>query len=172
MDVARMTNSATHVFDVQDWITYYNKTPATKSVASKCEESVGGVNSTKHTVVVTPPDIVGVVEQSKNNTPDMQDIELVSPVQGAVQQARAELERAEPIKSLNVVKKRHRKSSGHKQRSKGKKKKKKKKKKKQKKKKKKKKVTKRLKSKIHKKKTKLKKKRRQSKKKTRDIFSL
>jgi hypothetical protein len=161
MEAVRMTSSSTHVPDFQDWITYYNKTPQTKSLVTKNQESVVAtvdVNS------VEKSDTKDVVELVGNSIVAMQDIELVSPVQGAVQQARAELERTEPIKSLNVVKKPHTKNGTLRKRSRGKKqhkkkgykkkrgKKKKKKKKNKKKKKRKNKVVKRLKSKTHKKK--------------------
>jgi hypothetical protein len=179
MEVVHMTNNTTHVPNFEDWISYYNKTPASKPVLDRTvERSVvtQGSNTATCTEVLKT---IAEVGDNNNITTDMQDIELVSPVQGAVQQARAAYERSEPIKSLNVVKKRQRARSGVKSKSQRRKKQKKrqrrKKKPSKKKKKKKKKVVKRLKNKINRKKTKLKKKQGSKKKKkvqTRDIFSV
>jgi hypothetical protein len=86
--------------DPADWIRYYDKTPPRQSFVSTPSISASlADNKSKQTLLI--PDL------KEEETPaltsnitgsDMQDVELVSPVQGAVQQARAEYVRAPSIK--------------------------------------------------------------------------
>ena len=96
-----------YVYDPQKWISYYEKKPEVFSLPQETAASV---------VVSTQPEkIKQVVEKSckkaahhledapidtgdKKELEMKNDIELVSPVQGAVQQAKAAYARAPPIK--------------------------------------------------------------------------
>jgi hypothetical protein len=94
--------SGTYLHNIQDWITYYDINSNVASFTSQPSPSVGlsvkadkqvSTNITESEVEKPTTPLV-----NSNITHDMQDIELVSPVQGAVQQARAAYVRAAPIK--------------------------------------------------------------------------
>jgi hypothetical protein len=104
MALVPKVNSTSHVPNIQDWITYYEGKK--QSAVALVEEQPG------NTIVKTPcaKELVKVIttENLITNTPkdqnEMGDVELVSPVQGVVQQARAEYARAEPIKRRTGLK--------------------------------------------------------------------
>ena len=161
-------NSTSHVPDTQDWIRYYVTKDVNETVPNECLNNV----VTKAIVKVdikqpTTGKLVHVESSEKIENIEMGDVELVSPVQGAVQQARAEYERADPIKRRTGIRRRTKKvrvrGRKHPKRRR------KKPKKKQKKKKKSKKKGKRLKKKVRKKKVTRKKRKKRAKK--RDIFT-
>jgi hypothetical protein len=163
-------NSTSHVPDTQDWIRYYASKDANETVP--CERINNIVTKDIGKVDIKQPttDKLVYVESSekvqtnKKENIDMADVELVSPVQGAVQQARAEYERADPIKRRTGIRRRTKKTRRRKHTKRRRKKPKKKKKKKQSRKK-----GKRLKKKVHKKK--LTRKRRKKRVPKRDIFT-
>jgi len=162
-------NSTSHVPDTQDWIRYYVTKDVNETVPNECLNNV----VTKAIVKVdikqpTTGKLVHVESSEKIENIEMGDVELVSPVQGAVQQARAEYERADPIKRRTGIR-RHTKKKVRARGRKHPKRRRKKPKKKQKKKKKSKKKGKRLKKKVHKKKVTRKKRKKRVKK--RDIFT-
>lgn len=100
---SKSTGFGAYVQDAQTWIDYYKDKKSTDQTfpsqskpvvvcASKSVEHKATADSVERVQSETQ------VAVDKNISSDMQDIELVSPVQGAVQQARAEYARATPIK--------------------------------------------------------------------------
>jgi hypothetical protein len=110
-----------YVYDPQKWISYYEKKPEVFSLPQETAASV---------VVSTQPEkIKQVVEKSckkaahhledapidtgdKKELEMKNDIELVSPVQGVVQQAKAAYARAPPIKRRRRLKTRYKRRKG------------------------------------------------------------
>jgi hypothetical protein len=168
MALVPRVNSTTYVPDIQDWISYYGGKGQNQTLLEQQPTTIVTNTSEKEAVKVikidkgASGDIVN--KPAINNGTDMADVELVSPVQGAVQQARAQYARADPIKRRTGMKRRSKKGAkrGRKKVKKRKKKCKKK--------------GKRLKKKVHKKKLRTKRRKKPKKKrkytKKRDIFTL
>jgi len=162
-------NSTSHVPDTQDWIRYYGGKDPNESVAKEDTKNIVTKTVSKVVVKQSVKDKPTIVETSetpitKENT-TMADVELVSPVQGAVQQARAQYARAEPIKRRTGMRRGTKKTSTRRRKHV----KRRRKKAKKKPKKKSRKKAKRLRKKVHKKK--ITKKRRKTRRKKRDIFT-
>jgi hypothetical protein len=98
----------TYVHDIQTWISYYDKKGDGQALVGQSQQVVGVLpKHIDHKIKINNSaqvdNIVPLIDTK--NTSDMQDIELVSPVQGAVQQARAEYARAPAIKRRRYKKK-------------------------------------------------------------------
>ena len=110
MNTVTSVNGMGYVYDPQKWISYYDKKPHCNSFPLQTPDSVGLTEKVKQISVQHP---TVDLEDLPSNTVDIKkadmdnDIELVSPVQGAVQQARAEYERAPPIKRRRRAKTQH-----------------------------------------------------------------
>ena len=155
MSGVRVVNGSTYVHDDDAWISYYTKTSDNKSFVPHAVERPVATKKTDQEYTTSPTSLTTVETELK----DMQDVELVSPVQGAVQQARAQYARADPIKRRTYKRRKSKKSKARRRP-------------KTKKRRKRKKVS-RLKKKQYKKKRKLRKKRTKKRvtKKKRDIFT-
>jgi hypothetical protein len=103
--------SSPYLNNYDDWINYYVNNITTKSFVPQPSNSIGVLRK----VEPQKDQVDGAVEKKPANslsgdkpqtTADMQDLELVSPVQGAVQQARAEYMRAAPIKKKRKYRRR------------------------------------------------------------------
>jgi hypothetical protein len=160
MVIVQTVSGSTYIQDDAAWISYYTKnTPKTSLVPQTVSSTVVSkkLDSVSLPVINTNQPILPL-EKDKEVMPE---VELVSPVQGAVQQARAQYARATPIKRRTRRVKKSIKGGGHRRKH-------------AKRCRKIKKKVKRLKKKQHKKKTKLHKKRpkkRRVSKKRRDIFT-
>jgi hypothetical protein len=122
--IANNNVSTTYVHNYQDLISYYDKKDSTKSFLPQPSSSIGVQhNSEAQTVNTVQPSersnsLLNIDNNSdnnnnnnnNNNTPDMTGLELVSPVQGAVQQARAQYEMGPPIKRRKYRKRAPKKS--------------------------------------------------------------
>jgi hypothetical protein len=111
MDGVQVINGSTYIHDDDAWISYYTKKRDNTSVVTEPVKSV--VVNSAHTLNIPinqDCQAINKVSTSIKKTPEvMQDIELVSPVQGAVQQARAQYARADPIKRRRVRKRQSKK---------------------------------------------------------------
>ena len=113
MDSDTPVNDSTYLEDIESWIRYYSANEPTKSIVGepfkrKTTKVEASSHSNCHTTVGnTRVDIVPIESVNKHIGVNMQ--ELVSPVQGTVQQARAEYARTPPIKRRAIMKKRTKK---------------------------------------------------------------
>jgi len=101
-----------YVQNYEDWISYYDNKSVTKSFAPCPSSSIGVLRQVEKqkpevTTEATVEETLPISPDNNNHKAlDMKELEFVSPVQGAVQQARAEYMRAPSIRKKRKYRKR------------------------------------------------------------------